>query len=343
MNIDCPSSYEEAMASKDSKHWMNAMKDEMQSIENAETYEIKTPINLSKSPVKCRWVFTKKFDKFGNVSRYKARLVAKGFTQRYGLDYFETFSPVLKFNSLRLLIAIAAHLKLDIYQDDVPTAFLKGVLKEEIWMEQPPGFKKGSTKQLCYLKKTLYGLKQSPREWNQVIHEYLISLNFKQSKADPCVYINTSPFIIVGVYVDDIATVGKELDVTKFRNQIRKEFGITQGGILDWYLGISIQKLSDGRITLDQTMYLKQKLEEFKEFIIQGGVSSPLPQNYQRIIQDAEKEEPYTGTFPYRKIIGSIMYAMLGTRPDLACAISVVSQFLDIPKSAHVKLVSAEY
>ncbi|MEY5045629.1 MAG: hypothetical protein RL713_854, partial [Bacteroidota bacterium] len=339
MSMDCPVTYEEAIAGKDSKQWRDAMDKEMQSIEEAETYEIKTPTNLSKAPVKCRWVFSKKYDKFGNVSRYKARLVAKGYTQKFGFDYFETFSPVLKFTSLRVLIAIAAHFKLDIYQDDVPTAFLKGVLKEEIWMEQPPGFEKGLSNELCYLKKTLYGLKQSPREWNHVIHDYLLSLKFTQSKADPCVYAKQSPLIIIGVYVDDIATVGKESDVLHFRKQLRKEFGITQGGPLDWYLGISIQKFSDDRITLDQMVYLKQKLEEFKDYIPQGGISSPLPQNYQRILQDAEGEELYKGSFPYRKIVGSIMYAMLGTRPDLACAISVVSQFLDRPKPVHVKLV----
>jgi hypothetical protein len=246
----------------------------------------------------------------------------------------------LKFTSLRILIAIAAHFKFSIYQDDVPTAFLKGTLKEEIWMEQPPRFKEGSTGDLCYLSKTIYGLKQSPREWNLVIHEYLLNEGFNQSQADPCIYISQSPLLFVGVYVDDISTVGKEEDTDNFRNRLRKEFSITQGGPLEWYLGISIQKLSCGRITMDQALYLKQKLEEFNEFIPSGGISHPLPQNYQTLIEESTKEELYVGKFPYRKIVGSLMYAMLGTRPDLACALSVVSQFLDKYNPIHVESYS---
>ena len=339
MNFGCPTSYEEAITSSDSIKWKAAMDDEINSIKAAQTWEVKEPGKLNKTPIKCRWVYTKKFNKDGSVSRYKARIVAKGYTQRYGYDYIETFSPVLKFTSLRVLIALAASFKFSIYQDDVPTAFLKGVLKEEIWMEQPPGYKEGSDNDLCYLSKTLYGLKQSPREWNAVLHKYLLSKGFKQSESDPCIYISQSPLLFVGVYVDDISTVGKEEDTITFRNNLRKEFSITQGGPLEWYLGISIQKLLDGRITLDQTLYLKQKLEEFNDFIPSGGISHPLPHDYQKLLQEAQKEELYVGSFPYRKVVGSLMYAMLGTRPDLACALSVVSQFLDKHKLTHVKLV----
>ena len=342
MNANCPNTYEEAISCNESEKWIAAMNDEMSSIKSAETYEIRSPIKLSKSPVKCRWVFTKKFDKFGIVSRYKARLVAKGFTQKYGFDYFETFSPVLKFVSLRTLIAFAAQRKLEIYQDDVPTAFLRGDLKEEIWMEQPPGFHQGNKNDLCYLKKTIYGLKQSPREWNQVAHDFLIQYGFIQSKADPCVYvmqIENDRILVVGLYVDDIATVGEESDVKIFRERLRSHFGIKTGGPLEWYLGNCIEKLSDNSITIDQIVYLKQKLDEFKEFIPDGGISSPLPNNYQSLLQQAETEQCYTGNFPYRKIVGSVMYAMLCSRPDLACAISVISQFLDQPKLTHVKLV----
>jgi hypothetical protein len=108
---------------------------------------------------------------------------------------------------------------------------------------------------------------------------------------------------------------------------------------LEWYIGNSIQKSKDFSITIDQTMYLKQKLQEFKEFIPHGSISSPLPQNYQSLLQQAENEDFSTGNFPYRKIVGSLMYAMLCTRPDLACSISVVSQFLEKPKPRHIKLV----
>jgi hypothetical protein len=288
--------------------------------------------------VKNRWVFTKKFDNQGQVKRYKARLVAKGYTQKYGVDYNETFSPVAKFKSIRVLAALCALLKLSAFQDDVPSAFLKGSLKETIYMEQPEGF--GSDKSLvCLLKKTLYGLKQSPREWNFVLHQYMLSKGFVQSQADTCIYVNSKNQMFVGIYVDDIVTVGHRELVGSFREDLRSEFKITEGGPLEWYLGVAFHLRDDGSITLDQNVYVHQKLEEFKEYVGATRRSSPLPSNYQQILQEAKNEPDSDGKFPYRRIVGSLMYAMLATRPDLACSISVVSQFLEKPKPSHIGLV----
>ena len=200
---DCPNTFEEAISSPEAKEWKQAMDREMESIKNAKTYIVKEiPENIKKMPVKNRWVYTKKYDKDGNVKKYKARLVAKGYTQIQGIDYFETFAPVAKFKSIRTLAALAAKMKLSAFQDDVPTAFLRGELKEEIWMEQPKGYEIGNIhKNKCLLQKTLYGLKQSPREWNEVIHKFLVSENFKQSQADSCIYVKrkNENVIFVGV------------------------------------------------------------------------------------------------------------------------------------------------
>jgi len=297
---------------------------------------------LKKEPSKIDGFTQKKLDKNGNIKKYKARLVAKGFTQKYGIDFVETFAPVAKFKSIRVLAALAAMLKLNAFQDDIPTAFLKGNLKETIWMEQPKGYEVGNPEEnKCLLQKTLYGLKQSPREWNEVLSNYLISNNFIQSKADPCIFIQrkNQEIIFVGIYVDDIITIGKGKFVEEFRSKIQKYFGITEGGNLEWYLGISFSQQNDYSIILDQTQYVKQKLEEFQEFIGKGGVSTPLPINYQKLLQIAENEEIDKSNFPYRNIVGSLMYAMLGTRPDLATAVSVASKYLDKPKPTHVKLV----
>ena len=207
---DCPDTYEEAVKSVDRDKWLAAMNNEMHSINEAETWELEEMKNLPQKPVKCRWIFTKKFDKFGNVRKYKARLVAKGYSQKYGIDYQETFAPVIKFKSVRTLIALAAGLKLDGFQDDVPSAFLKGVLKEKVIMTQPEGFHTGGEHTYCNMKKTLYGLKQSPREWNEVLDTFMKSEGFEQSRADTCIYSKKGKHhMLVGIYVDDIVSVGK--------------------------------------------------------------------------------------------------------------------------------------
>lgn len=189
-------------------------------------------------------------------------------------------------------------------------------------MTQPDGFESSSPNELCFLQKTLYGLKQSPRERNLVLHKYLVSRGFIQSKADTCIYVNVEK-------VDDIVTVRKPQDADIFRKNLRAEYGITEGRLLEWYLGIAFNQLENGSITLDQKVYLDQKLYEFKEYIGNERKSSPLPHNYQKLLQDAEDEEISAEKFPYRKTVGNLMYAMLATRPDLSCAISVVSQYLE--------------
>ena len=250
MQQGCPSNYQEAMKSADCAKWLKSMEEEINSIHQAETWILEKP-KVPVKPVKNRWVFTKKCDSNGDVNRFKARLVAKGYTQRFGFDYNETFAPVVKFKSIRLLAALCAKLNLEAFQDDVPTAFLKGHLNETVWMEQPEGFESLNPEELCLLKKTLYGLKQSPREWFQVIHLYMIEQGFVQTKADPCIYVKGKLF--VGIYVDDIITVGKSESAQEFRENLRKHFNITQGGILHWYLELLFVDKK-----MDQSHWIKQ-------------------------------------------------------------------------------------
>jgi hypothetical protein len=187
--IAIPTTYEEAMNGPESKYWKAAMDAETAKLKNANTFSLK---HLSAEEcvnvVKCRWVFKKKLDLYGNVKEYKARLVAKGFTQKYGIDFYETFAPVVKLKSLRLLVQITASHNFQLYQDDAPSAFLNGELKEKIITEQIPGYNDGSGR-LCVLNKTLYGLKQSPREWNEIVDIFLKEEGFTPTVSDPCVYI----------------------------------------------------------------------------------------------------------------------------------------------------------
>ena len=177
------------MASEYSAQWRQAADSKYESLITNKTWEL-VELPAGCTPIGCKWIFKVKYDKDGRVERFKGRLVAKGYAQQYGIDYEETFSPVVRFSSIRTLLAFAVQHNLLIHQMDVVSAFLNGKLQEDIYMQQPEGYVQAGNEQLvCKLKRSLYGLKQSPRCWNAVLNDYLKSIGFEQSGADPCVYI----------------------------------------------------------------------------------------------------------------------------------------------------------
>ena len=179
-----------------------------------------------------KWVFKTKHDAEGNIERYKARLVAQGYNQKYGIDYDETFCPVVRFESIRTIIALAAILNLKLRQLDITTAFLNGWLKEDIYMKQPKGFEIGGKENLvCKLKRSIYGLKQSSRCWNEELDKFMKESGFKQSASDPCICIlNSDELLLVAVYVDDIIVAGSsEVLMQRFIDKIGERFKIRYG------------------------------------------------------------------------------------------------------------------
>jgi hypothetical protein len=296
------------------------------------------------------------------VKQFKARLVAKGFTQIAGVDFKDTFAPTAKLKSVRVLAALAAKRNWKIWQDDVPAAYLKSEIKEEVYMELPQNWdlleessidwtldveeilsKYRQNPKTVELLKTLYGLKQSGNEWNKTLHAYLTSQGFTRSHQDHCIYwkLELEKWIVIGVYVDDILTTGDAKYVSAFRADLHQHFGMEPGGLLNWYLGINVNYSNDDKglekITLDQDQYLKDKIAEFEEFIGTGGAATPLPTNFQQLLDSASDEgDP---TFPYREMVGSLMYAMIGTRPDLAFPLQVVCQYMQAPNKVHCQLV----
>lgn len=187
--------------------WLQAMQEEIDSLIKNETWEL-CELPEGRKPVGCKWLFTVKTNQNGEIDRYKARLVAQGFSQKFGSDYDEVFAPVVKQTTLRILLSIASARKLKIHQFDVKTAFLNGVIKESIYMKQPPGFEvKGRENQVCLLKRSLYGLKQAPKSWNDAINETLITFGFKRCSSDNCLYIkqyDDGNWCLLLIYVDDI-------------------------------------------------------------------------------------------------------------------------------------------
>ena len=207
-----PRNIKEALQCPAKEKWMKAMEEEMESMRSNQVWKL-VDLPKGRKAIGNKWVLKIKRNADGNIERYKARLVAKGYTQQEGIDYEETFSPVVRFTSIRLILAIVANMDLELHQMDVKTAFLNGELDKEIYMEQPVGFIKENEKEkVCRLLKSIYGLKQSSRQWYIRFHNTIISNDFTMIDEDHCVYTkrNKDQFVILSFYVDDILIAGND-------------------------------------------------------------------------------------------------------------------------------------
>ncbi|KAH9799298.1 reverse transcriptase Ty1/copia-type domain-containing protein [Citrus sinensis] len=223
--------------------WTQAMKEELQALHQNQTWVL-VPRPNNVNVIGSKWVYRIKYREDGTIDRYKARLVAKGFTQVPGVDFDETFSPVIKATTIRLILAIAVSSKWLIKQLDVRNAFLHGLLKETVYMEQPPGFRNSRhPAYVCKLKKSLYGLKQAPRAWFECLSQALISLGFSSSKADSSLFIfnNKSILILILIYVDDVIITGNnEKEIQSIINNLSSKFALKDLGNLHYFLGIEV-------------------------------------------------------------------------------------------------------
>ena len=223
-----PTSMTEALASPERAKWMDAMDKEMNSLHMNDVWDL-VKLPKDRKAVGSKWVFKLKVGSDGQVERHKARLVAQGFAQKQGLDYDETFSPVVRFESLRTVIALAMQNGMKMHQMDVTTAFLNGELQEEVYMKQPEGFvAEGQEDLVCKLKRSIYGLKQSPRCWNAALDHKLKQMDFVQAKGDPCLYMAAEgEMFIIAVYVDDIVLAGKgDQRMTEVKQALAHQFQV---------------------------------------------------------------------------------------------------------------------
>ena len=243
------------------------MDSEMRSLQENDVWDL-VELPPGRKTVGSKWVFKKKTGADGTVERFKARLVAQGFTQKYGMDYDKTFCPVVRQESLRVLIALSVGSGLKLHQVDVTTAFLNGTLEEEVFMRRPDGFvKKGSENLVFRLKKSIYGLKQSPRCWNVALDTTLKEMGFTQSKNDPCIYYKNTEgeMFYLGVYVDDIILAGKtETKLNEVKSDLSRKFDIKDLGELNYFLGIKIDQQDNlESVWIGQPAYTKNLLEMF--------------------------------------------------------------------------------
>lgn len=329
--ITCePSSYQQALKDENCDKWKIAMKEEYDALIKNDTWDlVERPPN--KKLVDNRWVYKVKENNVNLPVRFKARLVARGFTQQYGVNYNETFSPVVRFTSIRVILAVAAQRRMHMKQFDVKTAFLNGDLKETVYMEQPVGFRDGSNR-VCKLKRSLYGLKQASRCWNEKFTSFIKLFGFKQSRADPCVYVSkkNEALIFLAIHVDDGLVVGENPDdIKSVMQHLGEHFEIKEMDV-SCFLGLEILQNANGSIFVHQSAYAEKVLRKFN---MQNCERVCTPSDANQNLHDFT--ESSASNYPYRELVGSLMYLAVGTRPDIAHAVGVASRFLDKPMIVH--------
>ncbi|PNX83829.1 beta-galactosidase [Trifolium pratense] len=332
--ISIPNSVQDALA--DPK-WKAAMNEEMNSLQKNETWDL-VDCPKGKKPVGCRWVYTVKYKPDGEIERYKARLVAKGYTQAYGIDYTETFAPVAKINTVRVLLSLAANFDWPLQQFDVKNAFLHGELLEEVYMDLPPGCNKSErhAQKVCKLKKSLYGLKQSPRAWFGRFTKSMIAFGYVQSNSDHTLFLKKQQGKITAliIYVDDMVVTGNDPEERKaLQEHLSREFEMKDLGFLKYFLGIEVSRSKKG-IFLSQRKYALDLLQETGMSACQPA-TSPMEEGL-KLHNITDQVSCDKGR--YQRLVGKLMY-LAHTRPDLAYALSIVSQFMHNPCEQHMNAV----
>jgi transposase InsO family protein len=331
-----PLTFKEAMSSDLADEWQGACQYEIDALAKNGTW-ILVDLPAGRKPVKSKWVFKRKAD-----GRLRARLVAKGFTQVQGIDYDETFSPVARFESLRLLLALAALEDWEIHQMDVKSAFLNGLLDEEIYMEQPQGFvAPGQSDKVCLLKKAIYGLKQASRAWNLQFNQVLLDLGFKRTHSDAGIYhrLDAGGTIIIILYVDDITILGDTItQMTSLKATLSARYEMTDLGEIDSYLGVKITRdRSIKRLDIDQSRYVLEIISRFG-LADANATRTPLPAGAEaHLVKHTGEATPREIKY-YQQIIGSLLYVQIGTRPDISFAVSRLAQYASNPSSQHLRL-----
>ncbi|RVW90854.1 Retrovirus-related Pol polyprotein from transposon RE1 [Vitis vinifera] len=317
--------------------WKKAVQDEIDALEKNGTWTI-TDLPVGKRPVGCKWIFTIKYKADGSVERFKARLVARGFTQSYGIDYQETFAPVAKLNTIRILLSLAVNQDWCLQQLDIKNAFLNGDLEEEVYMEIPPDFEESMAKnQVCKLQKSLYGLKQSPRAWFDRFTKAVLKLGYKQGQADHTLFVKKShagKLAILIVYVDDIILSGNDMgELQNLKKYLSEEFEVKDLGNLKYFLGMEVARSRKG-IVVSQRKYI---LDLLKETGMLGCKPIDTPMDSQKKL-GIEKESTPVDRGRYQRLVGRLIY-LSHTRPDIGFAVSAVSQFMHSPTEEHMEAV----
>ena len=315
-----PRTYREAIDSSDAHCWVKAMHEELESLKENNVFEL-TNLPESKKTVGSKWVYTTKENPDGS-KRYKARFVARGFSQKKGIDYGET-SPTTNITSIRILMQMVVQYDLIVHQMDVRMAYLHAPIDYEIFVEQPEGFK---TNKLVYrLNKSLYELKQSGRNWNKMLHDCLIRNDFIQNPADHCVYMKQNERLLIVSWVEDlIIAADKVISLSNVKKMLMSEFKMKDLGKLNHFIEIHFH-ITQGCVKMNQNKYIGRVLERF-------NMSNCKPRATPcELRMDLINNSDPVDSRKYHEIIGSLIYHMTCTRPDLSYAVGKLSQYLSEP------------
>ncbi|UYV83970.1 hypothetical protein LAZ67_X000731 [Cordylochernes scorpioides] len=310
-----PSTIEEALCGPEATNWSEAIQRELQGLEEKGAWEI-VPRPVKKRVIDSRWVFKRKFDSYGNLREYRARLVARGFHQIPNVDFGKKYSPVIKHKSIRFLLALAVVREWNIFQMDVKSAYLNAPLHETVYMELPESSlnHENFSNEVCLLKKSIYGLKQSGHEWKEKLDQILTSIGLERSRMDPCVYFSKD--IILGVYVDDLLVTTSSVEsYVKFKSSIQREVDIKDLGEVSDLLSVRIKRNKDSNLELDQTHYIEEIL---KEYGMEHAKEASTPLDPGMFTEGPGGKE-----------------ACRMTRPDIAYAVSYLSKFNSSPLQQH--------
>ena len=335
--VSPPETYEEAIESPQAKQWQKSMEEEIKLLRENDTFE-ETILPQGVKAIGGRWVYIVK-DEPDKKERYRSRYCAKGYGQKEGIDYDETFSPTAKFPSLRMLVKVGRKKNLIVHQMDVSSAYLHANIDVVLYVEPAKGFVKLDSlgrKLFWKLKKSIYGLKQSGRNWFCLLHKFLISNNFEQSLVDPCLYTKyeNDSIIIILFWVDDIIIAASDFDIlNSVKKSFHEKFKMKDMGQLSWFLGIEFSFTQDCTF-MSQTKYCSKILERFN---MSECKPKALPSDTSINSMNVESEELADPRL-YRAIIGSLIYIMVGTRPDICFTVTKLSQHMTKPTKAHLKL-----
>ncbi|SGY91350.1 BQ5605_C038g11660 [Microbotryum silenes-dioicae] len=330
-----PPHWRAAMATPQADEWRLAARNEFDSL--LRDFLVFTPIDKSLVPADSkvlgsRFVFRTKRDQHGQVKSYKGRLVARGDSQRSGIDFDETFAPVARFTSIRALLALAAAHGYHVHQADIDKAYLHGKLNTPLYIRVPDGiYMPGKVLQL---HRSLYGLRQAGRIWNDKIDSALSALGYVATESDHCVYVRTTGDVrhYIALYVDDLLMISPSFpEIERTLQGLEQRYGVKRLGEAEYVLGIQIRRSPDGSISLSQEQYLKDVLARFG-MSDAHPVATPMQPDLRLEVE--LQPTPFPDRTRYLQAIGSLMYASTGTRPDLAYTVGYLARFSHLPSAA---------